>query len=321
MPHLHMHDHAGHDHAGHSEHDHSEHDHSADLGTGRLVLAITLNVGITAAEFAAGLFAGSLALLADAAHNLSDAGSLGISWYARRVARRAPDRQRTFGYRRAEVVGAFVNLLTLVLIAGYLVVEAGERFFAPQAVDGPLMMMVAGVALVGNVATALLLARGAKGSLNIRSAFVHIVSDALASVGVIAAGAVVWRYGWAWVDPLLTALIAAYILAQSVQMLRRTVAILMNSAPPDLDYDAMVAAMEAVPGASEVHHVHVWQLDERRTACEAHVVVERPDLQAMERIKRDIKARLQDEFGVGHATLEVEVEACEGAQARVVPHR
>jgi cobalt-zinc-cadmium efflux system protein len=283
------------------------------------VLSVVLNLVITAAEFVAGFWAGSLALLADATHNLSDAGSLGLSLYARRVAQRAPDRRRTFGYRRAEIIGAFVNLVTLVLIAGYLVVEAVGRYFDPRPVDGRLMIGVAAVALLANVATALLLMRAAEGSLNIRSAFVHIVADALASVGVIVAGGLVIAYEWYWIDPLITVAIAAYILAQSYQMLRRTIRILMMSVPPDLDLGALVAAMEGVEGACDVHHVHVWQLDEARTACEAHVVIERRDLEAMEDIKRAIKRRLKDEFGIAHTTLEFEFEACEGRAARVVP--
>lgn len=311
----HSHD-SGHGHdQGHS------HAHGRDAGTTRLVISIVLNVAITVAEFAAGLWAGSLALLADAAHNLNDAGSLGISLYARRVAARDPDRRRTFGYRRAEVIGAFVNLITLVLIALFLLKEAVERYLNPRAIDGELMIVVASIALVANVATAGLLFRSSKGSLNIKSAFVHIVADALASVGVIVGGVLVVFFDLYVVDPILTAAISVYILVQSAQMLRRTIRILMESAPPGFDYDALVATMEDVDGACDVHHVHVWQLDEHRTACEAHVVIQKRDLAAMERIKQDLKARMRDDFGIEHATLEFEFDACEGEQRRVVPHR
>lgn len=298
------------------------HDHSSapdELGTGRLVVAVGLNLVITVVEGVAGVLSGSLALLADAAHNLNDAASLGISWGARRMAQKDPDQRRTFGYRRAEVIGAFVNLVTLVLVALYLLKEAVERYGAPQSVDGTAMMAVAGVALVANVGTALLLHRDAQDSLNIESAFVHIVADALASAAVVVGGAAIVRYGWAWIDPLLTALIAGYILWQSVDLLRRTTRILMESAPPGFDFEGMVGAMEAVDDVREVHHVHVWQLDERRTAVEAHVVIDERDLGAMERIKATLKGRLAADFGVGHATLEFECEPC-GTEQTVVAH-
>ncbi len=297
-----------------------DHTHSTgDQGTLRLVLSIGLNLIITAAEFIAGLMAGSLALIADAAHNLNDAASLGISLGARKVSERAADPQRTFGYQRAKVIGAFINLITLVLIALYLLKEAVERYLDPRVIDGQLMLIVASIALVANVATALLLHRSSKGSLNIRSAFVHIVADALASVGVILGGLLVMAYGWFWIDPLLTALISIYILVQSAGLLRRTVAILMESAPPGFDYAAMVEAMEATEDVRGVHHVHVWQIDEHHTALEAHVVIEQRDLEAMERIKQELKHRLAAEFNVEHATLEFEFEPCTGAERRIVP--
>lgn len=302
---------------------HSGHAHGADTdgATWKLVLSIVLNLAITVAEFVAGMVAGSLALMADAAHNLNDAGSLGVSLYARRIAGRAPDPRRTFGYRRAEVVGAFVNLVTLVLIAVYLLTEAVQRFADPRTVDGELMVVVASVALVANVGTALLLYRSSRGSLNIRSAFVHIVADAMASVAVIVGGILVSGWGLYVVDSVLTGGISVYILVQSYWMLRRTIRILMNSAPPGFDIEELVGAMEAIENVEDVHHVHVWQLDERRTACEAHVVVSHRDLAEIEAVKSAIKKRLTESFGIEHTTLEFEFDACEGEQLRVVPRR
>ena len=282
------------------------------------MLSIVLNLVITAAEFAAGLWAGSLALLADAAHNLNDAASLGISLVARRVSARQADGRRTFGYHRAEVIGAFVNLIALVGIALFLLKEAVERALDPRAIDGQLMMIVAGVALVANVATAFLLHSSSENSLNIESAFTHIVADALASVGVIVAGGLVLAFGWTWVDPLLTGALSVYILAQSYGLLRQTVRILMESAPPGFDVTAMVDAMMAHPDVCDVHHVHVWQLDEHRTAAEAHVQIAKRDVNAMEATKADLKATLCDPFGIEHATLEFEFEPCADASDDVI---
>ena len=295
------------------EHDHAGHSHgpSKDVGTTRLVLAIVFNALITAAEFVAGFVAGSLALMADAAHNLSDTASMGTSLVARRIATRAADARRTFGYERAELIGAFINLLTLVLIALYLLVEAVQRALTPQSVDGLLMVGVGAATLVANLATAWVLHKPSQDSLNIKSAFVHIVADAMGSAAVIAGGVLIHQYGWAFVDPLLTALIAGYILMHSYGMLRETISILMESAPPGFDLDAATRATEQLPGVRNMHHVHVWRLDEHRVALEAHVQVAGVrHLHELDRLKRRIKTLLHDRFGIDHATLELEHGEC-----------
>ena len=313
-----------HDDHRHGDHDHrgegAGHAHGKEASTWRLVVSIILNAAITAAEFAAGIWTGSLALMADAAHNLSDAASLGVTLGARLVSRKESDTRRTFGYQRAEVVGAFINLIALVFIALFLLKEAVTRALDPQPVDGTVMMIVAGIALAANLGTAALLHRGAQGSLNVRSAFLHIVADAMASVGVLVGGALVAWKGWTWIDPAVTALISVYILVHSYRMLRSTIRILMESAPRHFDYETMVDRMEAHPDVRGVHHVHVWQLDEARTAAEAHVVIARRDLEAMEEIKRDLKALLQREFDVEHTTLEFEFDPCTGPNAQTIPH-
>ena len=301
------HSHGRHSHGGHS---HGGHSHGADAGTGRLVGGIVLNLVITVAEAVAGVLSGSLALLADAAHNLNDTASLALTLYARMVAGREATESRTFGHRRAEIIGAFVNLITLVLVALYLLVEAVERALNPRPVDGQLVMMVAGVALAGNVATAWLLQRPSKESLNVEAAYVHIVADALASAAVLGAGGLVLGFGWTWVDPAMTALISGYILWQSAYMLRQTIDIFMMTAPEGLDVGEMVGAMEAVDGVEDVHHVHVWRLDEHRTALEAHVRIGERDVDVAERVKQDVKTELASAFDIGHATLEVEYDRC-----------
>jgi cobalt-zinc-cadmium efflux system protein len=284
------------------------------VGTTRLVLAIVFNALITAAEFVAGFVAGSLALMADAAHNLSDTASMGTSLVARRISARTADNRRTFGYERAELIGAFINLLTLVLIALYLLVEATQRYISPTSVDGTLMIWVGAATLAGNLATAFVLYRPAQDSLNIKSAFVHIVADAMGSVGVVAGGLLIQRYGWTFVDPLLTALIAGYILVHSYGMLRETISILMESAPSDLDLDVIVYAVEHVSKVRNVHHVHVWRLDEHRVALEAHVEVTGiRELPELDRLKHQIKTLLRRRFEIDHATLEFEHGQCADA--------
>lgn len=295
-------------------HNHTHHHHAPptdrDGSERRLVASIALNLLITIAEFIGGIVSGSLALLSDALHNFSDTTSLGISLGARRIARRDPNRRKTFGYRRAELIGAFVNLVTLVLIALYLMKEAVERFFDPRPIDGTVMLVVAVIGLLANLITAWLLHRDVEGSLNIQSAFIHIVSDALSSVGVVLGGVLIIAYDLHIVDPILTLAIACYILYHSYAMLRRTVDILMEGTPPDIDLDTVVQDVEALDAVRDMHHVHVWQIDEHTTALEAHVTIEEPDLQQMESVKHRIKHLLAERFGIGHSTLEFEFDEC-----------
>ncbi len=296
---------------------HHHHHHVASVQSERrLWVAIALNLLITLAEVVGGILSGSLALLSDALHNLNDAASLGISLFALRVGRRAPDEKRTFGYRRAEIIGALFNLFTLLFIALFLIKEAIERYLHPRPIAGELMLGVALVGLGANLLTALLLYRDAQASLNIRSAFAHIVADAVSSVAVVGGGVLVWLYQSYWVDTLLSVLISAYILVMSVRMLREVVHILLKGVPSGLTVGEVVATMEGVPGVRDVRHVHIWQLDESHIALEAHVVPEDGDPVAMEQLKCALKQRLEEQFGINHSTLEFELQACVPPEAR-----
>jgi cobalt-zinc-cadmium efflux system protein len=292
-------------------HDHPQLD--AHLSDHRLVAAIGLNLLLTLVEVVAGLAAGSLALLADALHNFNDCASLLIALVARRVARLPSDHRRTFGYRRAEIVGALINLTILVVIGLYLLGEGVHRLFEPRPIDGWIVVVVAAVALAVDVGTAALLYAMSRGNLNLRAAYLHNLSDAISSVGVILAGAAVLLWGVYWVDPLITLIIAGYILWQSLAMMARSIHILMEGAPADVDNDALIAELEAIEGVIEVHHVHIWELDEHHRALEAHIVVDDEHLARWAEIKQDIKRRLGEEFRIHHSTLEFEApgeEAC-----------
>ena len=258
---------------------------------------------------------GSLALVADALHNFSDAASLMLAWFARKVGRRPADQLMTFGWRRAELVAALINLTSLVLIGFYLLVEAVARLADPQPVAGWTVIWVAGGALVVDVVTALMLRAGAKGSLNMRAAFLHNVSDALASLGVIAAGAAILLYDWWWADLAVTAVISGLVLWQGISLLPKTVRLLMGAVPDDVEFAALVRELEAVPGVAGLHHVHVWSLDEDRRALEAHLVPESASLADFEGVKARARTMLRERFGVGHATL----EPCVGAGCEVEP--
>jgi cobalt-zinc-cadmium efflux system protein len=293
-------------------HDHSH--ASEHLSDSRLVAAIALNLLLTVVEAVAGLLAGSLALLADALHNFNDCGSLVIALVACRVARLPSDHRRTFGYRRAEIIGALINLTILVVIGLYLLAEGVHRLFEPRAVDGWIVVVVAAIALAVDVGTAMLLFAMSRGNLNLRAAYLHNFGDAISSVGVILAGTAVLLWGAYWVDAAVTLVIAAYILWQSLAMISRSIHILMEGAPADVDIETLVADLESIEGVTEVHHVHIWELDEQHRALEAHIVVDDGHLARWATIKQDIKVRLGDRFHIHHSTLEFEApgeDACQ----------
>lgn len=283
------------------------HDHGTEnMGDTKLITAVGVNVLLTAAQVIGGVLSGSLSLIADALHNLSDAASLGIALFARKIGRKPADEHKTFGYKRAEVIAALINLTTLVIIGLYLIYEALWRLAEPKEIEGWTVVIVAGIALAVDIATAVLTYTMSKNSMNIKAAFLHNISDALASVGVIIAGALILLYGWYWVDTLLTLVIAGYVLWQGFTMLPKTIHLLMEGTPEHLSIDEVIAAMEAMEGVKNVHHVHIWQLDEQHNALEAHVVVNSDVAAEIEKVKAALKTMLTEQFDVGHSTLEFE---------------
>jgi cobalt-zinc-cadmium efflux system protein len=295
----------------------------AEAGDRRLWWAVLVNVALTFVQVVAGILAGSLALVADGVHNLSDAVSLGIAYGARRIARRPSDELMTFGYVRAESIAALINYTTLIVIGVYLAYEAVARFFAPAEVEGWIVVWVAGVALAIDAVTALLTFSLAKTSQNVRAAFLHNLVDALGSVAVIVAGALILTFGWYIVDPIVTIGISAYILWMALTEIGSVIRLLMLGVPPEISVDELVDAIRKVDGVENVHHVHVWAIDEHRTSLEAHIVV--PDALASDPkpIKDRIRELVRDRFGVSHMTLEVEraSECHEGEHANIIGHQ
>ena len=285
----------------------------------RLLIALALNLGITVAEIVGGLVSGSLALLADAAHNLSDAGSIAISYIAWRISLRRADRTHTFGYNRAETVGALINLTTLLVIGLYLLYEAGARLYNPQDIGGWTMVIVGAVAFVEDLLSVYVLSKD-RGSLNVRSAFLHMIADTLATVGVIVGGVVVLVWGVRWIDPAVTALIAVYIFVHGYREIRETIGVLMDDAPPGFDFDGLVRQLKAAPGVEDVHHVHVWQAAEGRIALEAHLATSETDVAKATAMKDALKEALRDRFRIEHATLELEHIGAVRHDRELVPH-
>lgn len=293
------------------EHNHTRVKHQS--GNTRLLFVLLLNVGISVAQLIGGVIAGSLALIADALHNATDAGSIGISFIANRISGKDADARRTFGYQRAEVIGALVNLVTLLLISLYLIGHAIDRFFSTQSVSGEIMMGVGLIAFVEDLLSVWLLRKDADKSHNVQSAYLHMLGDTLSTVAVMLGGLAVWWAGWYWIDPLFTILIALFLFYHGQREIRSVIRILMNSAPPGINALEVAASAEEVAGVEGIHHVHVWMLDEHTIAMEAHVVVSEGDLPKVETIKRSIKEHLEKKHGIRHSTLEMEIEpGCEG---------
>ena len=284
------------------------HDHGIDpeQGDKRVGVAIVANLILTAAQVIGGILAGSLALIADALHNFSDVASLVIAFGARKIARRPADGHMTFGYGRVEIVAALINYTTLIVIGFYLIYEGGMRFIDPPEVKGWLVVILGSVALVVDALTAMLTWSMQKGSVNIRALFLHNLSDALASVAVIVGGSLILLYDMRWVDPLITILIAAYILYLAFTEIGGVIRTLMLGSPPEIDTDAVIDAVADVDGVVEIHHAHFWQMGEHEAALDTHVVIDKDRWDDLEDIKLAIKTRLEDEFGIGHSTLEFE---------------
>ncbi len=293
--------------AGHTHH------LDAEAGNRRVFWAIAINTLLSVVQIVGGLVSGSLALIADAIHNLSDAMALVLAFLARKVAQRPADDKMTFGYGRAEVVAALINYTTLILLAFFLTYEAARRIFDPTEVEGWSVVIIAVFALLVDSATALLTYTLSKDSMNIRAAFLHNLADALGSVAVIVAGTVIILYDWRLIDPLITMLIAGYIFWQSASEVGRTIRILMLGSPPELDTRSVLASMRGVAGVEGVHHLHLWQMQEHEPALDAHVVIEEGMWGEADQVKGAVKNVLRHEFGLTHITLELEchVHACE----------
>ena len=285
--------------------DHQHHHRKPESDRGLLV-AVGINVLLTFAQIMGGIISGSLSLIADALHNLSDAASLGIALFARKISRKPADEFKTFGYQRAEVIAALINLTLLITISLYLIYEAIWRIVEPQVITGWIMVLVAGIALIVDTITALITYKMSKSSINMKAAFLHNLGDALASIGVILAGSFILLYEWYWVDTLVTFFIAGFVLWQGLTLLPKTIHLLMEGTPEDLSSEDIKLSAEQINGVEDVHHIHVWHLDEHRIALEAHVVVTANELKEVEVIKDKLKQLLKDKFNITHSTLEFE---------------
>ncbi len=277
----------------------------------RLFWTIVLNAIITLAEFVAGLMSGYLALTADAVHNLSDVAALVLAWLGVKGSQRPATKRSTYGYKRVEVMTAFVSAVALVVIALFIIWSAYHRFLQPQAVEMPVLFMtVAAIGLLGNLASVGLLLREKDKSLNLKTAFLHMAYDTLSSVVVLLGGVVILLTGWTLIDPILSVAIAVMIFWSSYLVIKEAMLILMEAVPPGIDFDEVHRAIEKVDGVCDVHHLHIWSLSSYEIALSCHVAVSEESFTGTTRITAEIDRLMHDRFGIGHSTIQIEHQEC-----------
>ncbi len=294
----------GHHHHGHDHHHDHGHIHAPASFDRAFAIGIALNITYVVAEAGTGIWTGSVALLADAGHNLSDVLGLAVAWGGAALARSAPTKRFTYGLKGSTILAALANALFLLVALGAIVLEAVQRFDDPPVVAGLTVSAVAGVGIAINALTAWLFASGRKGDINIRGAYLHMLGDAAVSAGVVLAGIAIWATGIGWIDPLVSLVIAAIILWQTWGLLRETVEMSLAAVPRAIDYDAVTTALHGLPGVARVHDLHIWPMSTTEPVLTAHLVI--PGGSPGDAFLIAARGMLHDRFGIGHATLQVE---------------
>jgi cobalt-zinc-cadmium efflux system protein len=275
----------------------------------RLGFSIVLNLGIILVEIIGGLAANSIGLLSDAAHNATDVAVLVISWYAVHQATKPSHGRRTFGYHRAEILTALFNAALFLVMTGWLITESAQRFLHPEPVDGRTVALIAALAFGANLWTALLLRRSAAQNLSVKSAFIHMVADALISLGVIVSGLIIGVTGWTALDAASGAIISLVIAGEAWKILRESVTILLEGVPTDIDTDAVAAQLRATPGVRDINDLHIWALGSGLSALSCRIVVDDMPVSRTEQLTRTLRRELRERFGISHATVEYETVA------------
>jgi cobalt-zinc-cadmium efflux system protein len=285
---------------------HEHHHHHHQVSGKNMAVAILLNILITVGQVIGGIIAGSMALLTDALHNFSDVIALLLSYIANRIAKRKPTAKQTFGFKRAEILSAFVNAAVLIGIAVFLIIEAAQRFFNPVEIQSDIVIWFALGSIVINLASVLMLHKDAKESMNIKSAYLHLMTDVMTSVAVLIGGILMKYYVIFWVDAVLSIAIAVYLIFSSYQLLLGTIKILMQFTPSGIDLDEINKRVTKIKEVKNLHHVHVWQLDEKMTLFEAHIdLSENISIEEFQEILNQIDLILHD-FEIYHTNIQPE---------------
>jgi cobalt-zinc-cadmium efflux system protein len=285
------------------------HDHAHPHGSRRRLAAVlVLTCAFLGVEVAAGILTGSLSLIADAGHMMTDVAGLVLALGAMKLAERRPSPRRTWGYHRVEILAALTNALVLAAVAGFILTEAWDRFRSPRPVASVPVLAVAAAGLLVNLAGALLLHAGSRRSLNLRGAYNEVLADAVSSLGVIAGALVITATGWLWVDPLVAVAIALWVLPRTWALLREAIHVLLEGTPPEVDLAALRSAMEGVPGVKTVHDLHVWTLTSGVHALSAHAILR--EGAAHGAVLGALRTRVTEEFPISHVTVQLEERCC-----------
>ena len=319
--HDHNHDHAGHAHAGHSHagHSHAGHAHAPASFGRAFLIGIILNIGFVVAEVVYGVLGGSVALIADGAHNLTDVLGLGAAWLATILAGRAPSARFTYGLGRSTILAALMNAGLLLVATGAIFLEAIQRLIDPARVAGVTVMIVAAIGIAINGISAWLFASGRKGDLNVRGAFQHMLADAMVSVGVVIAALIISLTGWNRIDPVMSIVISLVIIAGTWDLLRQSMGMSLDAVPEGIDPAAVRGYLAELPGVIQVHDLHIWAMSTTETALTSHLVM--PGIHPGDVFLRDTCEQLRQRFRIGHATLQIEIDAegqCQLAPDNVV---
>jgi len=292
---------------GHNHGHHHSHNHQHDMKDKNLMISILLNIVITVAQVIGGLISGSLSLLSDALHNFSDVISLVVSYVASKLSKKKASEHRTFGYKRAEILAAFINASTLIIVAVILIKEAVERFQNPQVIESNLVIFLALLAIAGNGFSVLLLKKDASNNINIKSAYIHLLTDMLASVAVFIGGMLMKYYQLFWVDSLLTFLIALYLIWMGFDLLKTSTKMLMLFTPEHIDINALVSDVNKLDKVKLLHHVHIWNLSDNELHLEAHLDLEENVLiTQFDAVLNEIEAYLHENYDINHVTIQPE---------------
>lgn len=295
------------------------HNHHHKVQGKNLLFSIVLNIVITVAQVIGGILSGSLALISDALHNFSDVLSLVFSYVAHKLSKKKASVNQTFGYKRAELIAAFVNAMTLIIVALLLIYGATERFFNPQKIESGLVIWLSILGIVVNGLSAILLKNDADKNLNMKSAYLHLFTDMLASVAVLIGGLLMKYYQWFWVDSLLTLLIAVYLIIVGVDLLKKSTQMLMLFTPVHIDINEIVGEVHKISGGGKLHHIHVWHLNDDELHLEAHLdCLEDIKMSEFNEIVHQVEHVLFDKFQINHINIQPEYKKEEDSKDFIV---
>ncbi|MBL4938553.1 cation transporter [Clostridium sp. YIM B02515] len=286
----------------------NKHHDVSNMNISKLLFVVIFNFIITLAELIGGLLSGSLSLLSDALHNLSDTAAILLSYVSMRIASRPISKERTYGHNRANILSAFVNASVLIGISGYLFVEAFKKFINPSPIEGNTVVVVAIIGLLGNLFSVLLLRKGSKDNINMKSSYLHLLSDTFSSVAVIISGFLIKYTNMFWIDPILTVFINIIIIKSSYAVLKESIQILMEGTPEGIDIEEVIEELKEIQGIKAISHIHIWRLDENNINLEAQIQTDDMLISETQKIYKEINDHLHEHFDINHAIIQFVVD-------------